>query len=103
MPRQLLKKRLLLSFKPLNESQEDAGKVLDYHYEWLVERQGLDCGQATWELESAVLGSPEGQHLIKEYDNGHGEVANSAPMVDKVRLLKFKMQVHFLSKLVKPI
>ncbi|KVI00190.1 Chromo domain/shadow, partial [Cynara cardunculus var. scolymus] len=85
MPHKLLKKRLLLSFKPLNESQEDAGKVLDYHYEWLVEWQGLDNGKATWELESAVLGSPEGQHLIKEYDHGHGKMGISAPLVDKTK------------------
>lgn len=69
VPHQLLKKRLFLSLKPLYKSQQNTCKVLNYQYEWLVQWQGLDYEQATWELENtSVLDSPKGRNLIKEFE-----------------------------------
>uniref|UniRef100_A0A251SJT8 Putative helicase n=2 Tax=Helianthus annuus TaxID=4232 RepID=A0A251SJT8_HELAN len=72
VPHQLLKKRLLLSLDRVRESQENT-EVLNYRHEWLVQWQGLDYEQATWESENiSVLDSPEGRNLIKDYEKNHG-------------------------------
>ncbi|XP_076916701.1 uncharacterized protein LOC143576511 isoform X2 [Bidens hawaiensis] len=79
VPHQLLKKRLLLSLEPACESQLNTEKVLNYHYEWLVQWQGLDYEQATWESESiSVLDSPYGHNLIKDYEKLHGNANEDA-------------------------
>ncbi|KAK9061557.1 hypothetical protein SSX86_018739 [Deinandra increscens subsp. villosa] len=77
MPKQLLNKRLLLSIKPVCEGQENAVKVLHYHYEWLVQWQGLDYDQATWESENIpFLDSPESRNLHKDYEEHHASSDN---------------------------
>lgn len=97
VPHQLLKKRLLLSLEPACESKVNTEKVLNYHYEWLVQWQGLDYEQATWESESiSVLDSPEGHNLIKDYEKLHGNANEYASLDnDKVCLNLFYLSTSF--------
>lgn len=71
LPRRLLRKRLLPSLRQCDKYYE--GPAADYpdgRYEWLVKWRGLSYEHATWELENApFLISPEGQGLIKDYEN----------------------------------
>ncbi|KAI3799370.1 hypothetical protein L1987_34664 [Smallanthus sonchifolius] len=97
MPHQLLKKRLLLSLEPVCESQENTEKVLNYYYEWLVQWQGLDYEQATWESENvSVLVSPEGHNLIKDYEKHHGNAKKYASSDDdRIEELPVKLPTAF--------
>ncbi|KVI09351.1 Chromo domain-containing protein [Cynara cardunculus var. scolymus] len=92
VPHQLLKKRLILSFKPLYGTRQNSGKVLNYHNEWLVKWQGLDSEQATWELENiTVLDSPEGYNLVREHENQHGNAKIPSSSDDKIKELSVKL------------
>ncbi|KAI3793762.1 hypothetical protein L1987_36384 [Smallanthus sonchifolius] len=97
MPHQLLKKRLLLSLESVCESIENTEKGLNYHYEWLVQWQGLDYEQATWESENAsVLVSPEGHNLIKDYEKHHGNANKYASSDDdRIEELPVKLPTAF--------
>ncbi|XP_076957607.1 uncharacterized protein LOC143633143 isoform X2 [Bidens hawaiensis] len=93
VPHQLLKKRLLLSLEPACESKVNTEKVLNYHYEWLVQWQGLDYEQATWESESiSVLDSPEGHNLIKDYEKLHGN-ANEYASLDNDKIEEIPLNI----------
>lgn len=66
---------------------EHAGEKLDTHYEWLVKWRGLDYEHVTWELDNASLfTSPDGQGLIKYYENRHSRANGvaSSSKADKV-------------------
>lgn len=92
VPHRLLKKRLLLSFEPLYESNKNSTKVLYYYYEWLVQWKGLDYEQATWESENiSAFDSPEGHNLIKEYEMLHGNGKTSSD--DKIEEMPFTVPI----------
>ncbi|KAL8193230.1 hypothetical protein R6Q57_026811 [Mikania cordata] len=99
MPHQLLKKRLLLYLEPVCESQDDAAKVLNYHYEWFVQWKDLDYEQATWESENlSVLDSPEGHNFCKEYEKHHGNAKKHASSDnDRVEEIPVKLPTVFTS------
>ncbi|KAF7805613.1 helicase protein MOM1-like isoform X1 [Senna tora] len=92
LPHRLLHKRASISTKQHGDPMSgQAVDNFDCHYEWLVKWRGLGYEHASWELDNAsFLNSPEGQRLIKDYEDRHQRaksVTLNSKNVDRVSSL----------------